>query len=96
VELFTAALVQFGKDNYIELFTGRLKNQAEDDLEFLRIIQDIHSVLSSTSRGRVAFIESGTFHVLIDMCLKFTDTQAAASVTVDLIQVALTLLVDFW
>ena len=51
-EIFASALVQFGRENYIELFTYHLKNYCTDELEYLRLIQDILPVLVATNKGR--------------------------------------------
>lgn len=38
VEIFAAALIQFGRENYVELFSYHLKNHCLDELEYLRIL----------------------------------------------------------
>lgn len=74
IETLTATLIQFGRDNYVELFTFQLKTHSQDELEYLRILQDTLPFLVSTSKGRLAFIETGVVHMLIDMCLSISES----------------------
>jgi len=42
--------------------------------EYLMTIQDVYEVLSKTSRGNQAFVDSGAFQLIVDMCLRLNET----------------------
>jgi hypothetical protein len=67
-DIFSAFLTSFGRDNYVELFTLQLKNHSETELEYLRIIHDLLPNLTSTTKGKQAFVDSGSLSMILDMC----------------------------
>lgn len=73
VDIFSAFLVSFGRDNYIDLFTLQLKNHSLDELEYLRIIQDLLPTLVSTQKGKMTFVDSGALSIVLDMCIQICD-----------------------
>ena len=68
MEQFIAFLIQAGMDNYIDLFTNQLRISSINNFEYLGLVQDMFELMLSTSGGRKAFIDSGVFNVLIDIC----------------------------
>ena len=82
-ELFVAALVQFGNENYIELMIEHLRRWSTNNLEYLRILQQTVPVMGHTARGRKALIDSGALKILIDMGLDYSDPQTSTSTTND-------------
>lgn len=73
IDIFSAFLVSYGRDNYVELFTFQLKNHSENELEFFRIIQDLLPNLATTTKGRLAFVDSGSLSMILDMCIQICE-----------------------
>ena len=66
-------MIQAGKDNYIDLLTNQLNVNSANTNEYLGLIQDIYEIMFATTSGRNALIDSGAFHVLIDLCHSVAD-----------------------
>lgn len=75
IEQFSASIVQFGTDNYVELFTHHLRAQSDGPLEFIRAMQESVGVLSQTARGRKALIDSGALNLLLEIGLEMSEAQ---------------------
>jgi hypothetical protein len=93
IETLTSSLIQYGRDNYVELFTYQLNAHSQDEQEYLRILQDTLPFLVSTSKGRLAFIDTGVINMIIDMCLSICESIGSSN---DSRQVAMALLVMIW
>jgi len=55
-------------DNYIDLLTNQLRINSQNNFEYLGLVQDMYELMLATSSGRKAFIDSGVFNILIDIC----------------------------
>jgi len=93
-----------GTDNYVELFLKNLFEASDTQHAYLAIIHELHEVLCKTQSGKKAFIQSGVFNMILDMCFQAADDVAEGTQINDMQRyeryearkVALTLLVDFW
>mmetsp|Transcript_29766 Transcript_29766/g.45370 ORF Transcript_29766/g.45370 Transcript_29766/m.45370 type:complete len:124 (+) Transcript_29766:1315-1686(+) len=95
-EQFASSIMQFGKNNFVEMMTSHLRNATSDNLEYLRFVQDIFNVSIVTAKGKKAFVNSGALHILIDMCLQHAEIEATSSIAITEREVSLSFLTDIW
>ena len=55
------------------LLVEYLRKNSANNLEYLRILQQIVPVMGHTSRGRKALVDSGSLKILIEMGLDMSD-----------------------
>lgn len=83
VDVFVAGIVQFGTDNYIELMVEHLRRSSENNLEYMRILQQSVPLLGHTAKGRKALIDSGAIKFLIDIGIELADPMVSTITTND-------------
>ena len=52
---------------------NNLRNSCENTKQFLTLIHDIHEIICQTSNGKKAFIDSGVYISIIDMCIEINN-----------------------
>lgn len=69
-QVFCVFLIQVGDNNYQELFMNNLRNACENIQQFLNLIHDIHELICQTANGKKAFIDTGLYLSILDMCIE--------------------------
>jgi hypothetical protein len=65
--------VQFGKFNYVELFTQKLIQQCDDWTSYAELCHDLFVATADTQAGRETFEKSGVLSYWITACIKMAE-----------------------
>ena len=66
-------MLQLGQDNFVDVFTARLRQQTDSNVAYLNLFHSIFDVMVHTQNGRKALIESGALDIVMDMCFSLVE-----------------------
>ena len=73
IEHIVPIFIQFGRNNYLELFNHHLKGYYQDKAQYISLAHDILSLVVNTSLGKVALVNSNVLDAWIDTAIRQAD-----------------------
>lgn len=73
IEHVVPIFIQYGRNNYLELFNHHLRILYPDKAQFMNIAHDILALTINTSLGKVALVNSNVIDAWIDTAIRQAD-----------------------
>lgn len=96
LEALVALLCEFGKYNYVELFTHYFKLLFKQEIDYLRTVTDLIQPLADYKISKEEIINSGVLSFWIDISIKRGDTDLNPNSKPEDRAILLSLLLEIW